>query len=486
MKYILYCRKSTDTEDKQVLSLESQEHEMLQTAEREGLQIVSTLRESRSAKEPGRPVFNEMLQMISNKKADAILCWKIDRLTRNPVDGGQIQWLLQKGGIKAIRTFERTYDPSDNVLLMSIEQAMANQYIRDLSTNVKRGNRAKLERGEWPNHAPFGYMNDKATKTIVPDPAHTQTIRRIYEIYSTGRYTLREISNVVYAEGFRSLNGKKIFKSIIDRVIKNPFYHGIMLRNGVYYAGKHEPIISKTLWDTVQDVSNQRLHPKRQTLFFPLRGLFTCDICQCMYTASLKKGHQYYYCTNGKGICDAHRVYLNEDKAHEIIANALGEVRFDEELIEIMYAAALERDGNSISYSEAVRDRLLKRLDALDAKESTAFDSYSDQILSKPVYEKKMQEIKAERISLQKEIKDFKKLNPLATLEPTKEIFLTGSRAKSEYLDSSDEKRRDIATSILWNLSLQNQNVAQVKYKPIYQILANASKTADISTLLGD
>lgn len=165
MKYILYCRKSTDTEDRQVLSLESQENEMIQLAQRENLEIVSTLRESRSAKEPDRPLFNEMLRMIKDGEADAILCWKIDRLTRNPVDGGQIQWLLQKGLIQEIRTFERTYLPSDNVMMMNIEQAMANQYIRDLSTNVKRGNRAKLERGEWPNHAPFGYVNDKATKT---------------------------------------------------------------------------------------------------------------------------------------------------------------------------------------------------------------------------------------------------------------------------------------------------------------------------------
>src|SRR5579864_3279229 len=134
MKYILYCRKSTETEDRQALSLESQENEMLKIATSEGLEIVATLKESQSAKEPGRPIFNKMLRMIVDDEADAILCWKIDRLTRNPVDGGQIQWLLQKGSVKVIRTFERTYQPSDNVLLINIEQAMANQYIRDLST----------------------------------------------------------------------------------------------------------------------------------------------------------------------------------------------------------------------------------------------------------------------------------------------------------------------------------------------------------------
>ena len=111
MKYIIYCRKSTDTEDKQVLSLDSQESELTQLAKANNLEILTILRESKSAKEPGRPIFNEMMNMITTKKADAILCWKIDRLTRNPVDGGQVQWLLQNGQIKCITTFEKSYYP---------------------------------------------------------------------------------------------------------------------------------------------------------------------------------------------------------------------------------------------------------------------------------------------------------------------------------------------------------------------------------------
>src|ERR1035437_423749 len=170
MKFILYCRKSTDTEDKQVQSLESQEKELTDLAKRDNIEIVQILTEKKSAKAPGRPVFKEMIKTIQAGKADAILCWKIDRLARNPVDGGQIQWLLQNGNIKCIRTFEKSYFPEDNVLLMGIVQAMASQYIRDLSTNVKRGNRAKLDHGGWPHRAPFGYLNDRATRTILVDP----------------------------------------------------------------------------------------------------------------------------------------------------------------------------------------------------------------------------------------------------------------------------------------------------------------------------
>ncbi len=122
MKYIIYCRKSTESEDRQVLSLDSQVHELLDIAKNQDLEVIKTMKESMSAKAPGRPIFNDMMKMIVSGKADAILCWKIDRLTRNPVDGGQLQWLLQTGKIKCIKTFEKNYLPNDNVLLMSIEQ----------------------------------------------------------------------------------------------------------------------------------------------------------------------------------------------------------------------------------------------------------------------------------------------------------------------------------------------------------------------------
>lgn len=139
MKFIIYCRKSTDSEDRQVLSLESQENELRALAKAKGLQVVEVLIESKSAKKAGRPVFNDMLKMIERGKVDGIICWKLDRLARNMRDGGVIIDLLQNGIIKEIHTHEGVHRPSDNVLLMSVNLGMANQYIRDLSENVKRG-----------------------------------------------------------------------------------------------------------------------------------------------------------------------------------------------------------------------------------------------------------------------------------------------------------------------------------------------------------
>ena len=161
IKYFLYARKSSEAEDRQVASIDSQINELTKIAKRDNLEIMGTpLSESQSAKAPGRPVFNKMIERIHKGEAQGIICWKLDRLARNPIDGGGISWMLQEGIIKHIQTYERSYYPTDNVLMMSVEFGMANQFVRDLSQNTKRGLRAKAERGWYPTFATLGYMHN--------------------------------------------------------------------------------------------------------------------------------------------------------------------------------------------------------------------------------------------------------------------------------------------------------------------------------------
>jgi DNA invertase Pin-like site-specific DNA recombinase len=157
----MYCRKSTDSEDRQVQSIADQKRELQTVIERFNLNVVKVFEESMSAKSPGRPVFNEMMQMVNSGEAEGILCWKLNRLSRNPIDGGQIQWQLQNGIIQSIITPSREYLPTDNVLMMSVELGMATQYSIDLSKDVKRGMDSKVTKGWRPGRAPLGYLNDK-------------------------------------------------------------------------------------------------------------------------------------------------------------------------------------------------------------------------------------------------------------------------------------------------------------------------------------
>src|SRR5580700_8836179 len=236
LKHFLYCRKSSEDDDRQALSIVAQLSELNAIAESNELSIVKTFTESKSAKEPGREIFNDMLRRIEAGEANAILTWKLDRLARNFDDGGRIIGMLQRGVIQEIRTFEKTYLPSDNVLLIAMEFGMANQYVRDLSLNIRRGIREKVRRGIFNGKAPLGYYNDPRLRTIEPHPKTFKKLKAILEQFATGQYSLTAIQKEMIRAGLVSKQGAKVLSlSSIEHLLKNPTYYGVFKHKGELY-----------------------------------------------------------------------------------------------------------------------------------------------------------------------------------------------------------------------------------------------------------
>src|SRR3989344_3966882 len=302
IKYFLYIRKSTDEEGRQVLSLEAQLHELKEFATKQGLEIVETFLEKKTAKVPGREIFNSMLDKIEGSLPHpiGILSWNTDRLSRNSVDAGRIIYLLDTGKLVDLKfpsfAFENT--PSGKFFL-AIALSNAKYYVDNLSENVMRGNRAKLRRGEWPGgNKAFGYIYDHRLRNIVPEPREAKIVKTIYEEYANGNHGLESIANRL-----AELTGKKR-KSFygIEHLLRNKIYIGVMTWKGEVYEGSYKPIISQQLFAKVQETLNNRRKPrkskKRHDL--PFVGLFHCS-CGSMFTAQYAKGnggiYRYYRCT---------------------------------------------------------------------------------------------------------------------------------------------------------------------------------------------
>ncbi len=323
IKYFLYARKSSEAEDRQAASIDAQKDELLKIAKEQGLVIVDILEESQSAKKPGRPVFNKMLERIYKSEANGIVCWKLDRLARNPVDGGQISWMLQQSVIAQIVTFGRTYYPTDNVLMMQVELGMANQYIRDLSVNVKRGLAKKVREGWLPSGAPIGYMStpdrDKGFKTISIDPNRFPVVRRLFDLMLTGTYTVAQIWNISRKElnlktyQRRNIGGKHLSKSAVYAILSNHFYYGWFeypYKSGEWHKGAHEPMITEDEFNKVQVLMGRKTTPRlEKNLSFAFTGLMKCGTCGCSITAQAKvkrckngnvHHYVYYNCTKKK------------------------------------------------------------------------------------------------------------------------------------------------------------------------------------------
>lgn len=319
IKYCLYARKSTESEERQTLSIESQVKEMLQLAEREELEIVDIKRESHSAKETGqRPIFNEIIEEIGQEKFNGILTWAPDRISRNAGDLGRIVDLMDAKLLLEIRTYGQrfTNNPNEKFLLMILgSQAKLENDNRGI--NVKRGLRTRAEMGLRPGVAPTGYTNEKHMDRkchIIIDPERAPVIKKMFEKMAYERWSGRKLYHWLRFElNFYTRGNKPLSLSNIYIILTNTFYYGVFeypKESGNWYIGKHEPLISKDLFDKVQEQLT-RDHIQRESKEFAFTRLIKCGHCESGITADEKYKKQkngnvhryvYYGCTRSRDL----------------------------------------------------------------------------------------------------------------------------------------------------------------------------------------
>ena len=306
---VLYVRKSTDREPKQILSIPAQLRELREFAVRSGLTIESELEEACSAREPGRPVFSKLLGDVAAGRVERILAWKLDRLTRNPIDGAALTHFLGKGHLKEIITLEGMYTGSgDSKFMLSVLFGAATKMTDDLVMGVKRGNRDVHEMGRITGVPPIGYIKVRDRQgfrgagKVVADPLRFSLLRSAFEEYLTGAYTVAEVWRRARDGG---LTRRETAHRAADpiginhfyKVLENPFYCGRIVRCGVVYPGEHEAMITPAEFDRVQELLRRATgaRPKNREQVFLYRGLLRCGHCGRGLTGERIKGRFVYY-----------------------------------------------------------------------------------------------------------------------------------------------------------------------------------------------
>ena len=390
---VMYARVSSKEQEREGYSIPAQERLLRAYALEHGLEIVREFDDVETAKDTGRTKFAEMLAFLKRTPGCRIvLVEKTDRLYRNlkdwvEVDEIDVEIHLVKEGVVLAQNSK-----SAEKFMHGIRVLMAKNYIDNLSEEVRKGQREKAETGSWPSQAPLGYINvvtPEGKRTIVPDPERSALVRGLFETYSAGGHSILDLTRHARELGltFRK-SGHPVNSATVHHVLRTRTYCGEFLWKGRVYPGSYEPIVSKQLWQQVQDLLEERCStkPKRRAQDFVYSGVMHCGACGCQLTGEMKKKQQryiYYHCTGRRGRHPA--PYLREDRLNEAFGAEFDRLALPKELHDwlVLGLKASHKDERqlheqSISRLQAEYNMLQKRLDAmyedkLDGRVATAY-----------------------------------------------------------------------------------------------------------------
>lgn len=483
----MYCRKSSESEDRQILSIDSQIKELKIIAKRLNLQIIEILTESKSAKAPGRPIFSKMLERIYKGEANGVLCWKLDRLARNPIDGGSIIWAIKNDGISIYTPSQQYSQEQENQLLMYVEFGMAQKFIDDLGKNVKRGMNAKAEMGWWPQNAPLGYINTpnkkKGLRTIEKDPERFEIVKRCFKEVANGRNAMS-----VYKEAIETWNltgpssGNHIAQSTFYKMLNNPFYFGDFYWNEKWYTGKHQAMINKDEFEVIQRMLGKKGKPIQRKQTFDLTGLFRCQQCGCALTATRKikfykrtnhlSEYTYYHCTKKRKDIICTQKPIKETDMIEMVSKKLEEVQPSIEFIKWAKKWIKFLHQNESQFQENVLDNGRRKVTQIDNRLNKLLDLYIDGDLEKSSYELKKRELETDKHNLERKIKDTDE-NSKNWREKVEDVLDFTNAIVSKFRDGDKEVKHQILIKISSDLLYQSKNpliILKNEYIPIKKL----------------
>lgn len=474
---VIYARVSSEEQEKEGWSIPSQLKALRKLAVQNDYRVENEFVESASAKKEGRKEFSRMVEFVKENKIDTILCYKVDRLTRNPKDLITIEEL----GVDLI-FIEGRYDPSpQGRFALSMMANMARFQVENQALDIQRGLRERIEQGGWPHRAPIGYRNDKNSASVEIDESKCFYIRQAFELYGSGLYSIKTLSRKLYEMGLRNRCGNKVYNHGIETILKNPFYYGAMKYKEKLYTGNHKPLITKDLFNQVQaTLKKNSIRNKKIKHTFPFRGYLTCGECGCSITAQVQKGHNYYNCTKSRGNCS--QPYIREEELETQIAAVLETIELDQELVDFMIRAAKEMKQEEINFKEVIEKNLTGSLNKIKIKEKRLLDSFLEGHIQPDIYKEKASELEDERVTIELELRNENN-SEAKIFEQMENVLNMANAARQAFIAGDYENKRRILEIVSSNLILNDRQITSYQLKEPFSMIANWPKEADIDLM---
>jgi len=480
-KYFLYVRKSTDTEDKQIQSIDDQISVMKQKAKIVWINIVEIFSESMSAKAPWRYRFNEMIERLNKKEARWIIAWKLDRLTRNPIDTWTIQFMLQNWTLDKIITNDREYNPVDAWLLFSVETWMSNQFILDLRKNVKRWMDSKTDKWIFCWKAPEWYVNNKLEKTIEIDIERFDLVRKMWDMMLTWNYSVPKIMKIANDDWW--FKKKRVSKSWCTKLtlswmykmFTNPFYTWDFMWNWNIKKGTHNPMITYEEFYKVQELLWVKwLNIRWKSKEFAYTWFIKCWECwsaitwvdkrKKIKTTGEYRTYVYYNCTKRKKGCEK---CSQKPIRLETVEKQISELISSMEIIPEFKTWALDALKDDFNNDVLEKEKILKSLYnsqiLSERRLNKLTDSLIDEIITKNEYIVRKKHLQIEINNYREQIEKLNKQKD-TSLEITEKVFDFVIRAKSAFNHWNLQTRKEILRWLGWNFELKDWKLLISEY----------------------
>lgn len=448
-----YVRVSTQRQGEGV-SLEAQKDAIESYAKKRGLRMAGWYEETVTASKTGRPEFNKMVTNLKRGKAQGFIVHKIDRSARNYTDWGEVHKLADSGIEIHVATENLDFGTRGGRLSADIQAVFAADYSRNLSDEVRKGQRKQIDLGLYPFRSPIGYRSQGKAELKVPDPAYAPFIKLAFELYASGEYSLRSLQKEMKRRGLRSKNGRDVSRSSLEKILENPFYCGTvhLKRSGYTYKGKHKALISASLFERVQRIKSGKTGKKTTKHNHTFRGLFHCAQCTSLLTGELQKGKVYYRCHMSG--CPSKTV--REDAIDRMILAMLRENAISSEDADQLVSELKRRIGTN-RQDEQVRSLKLQ-LDQADARLERLTSAFLDELITRDEFQDRRAHLLLEKERLQEHLTETRQ-NRLSDAMIEK-FFERVRNVENNYRNAKSLDKRSLAVWVTSNRKMDGEKAS--------------------------